>query len=300
MTFIHFPPHIVPNPRIDPPVPSGETADTKVTLMMSPRQAREMIGNLMDQDYRLTWISSYRLGPSMKPYFDFVMSNSSTVDTISFIEIGYTLLNQTIGEMKRKGYYVRLLIDRIRGRNPSEPSYSVIFEPRDAIFETKVFLRDSYDAYKLRLRRNTEAGYRIISHSFCSIRGHLEATSVYTRDRRITHNIPTPDYSALEVRSNLTFFEFTSTTLELANDGFFPYSVEVFSQGHTTNSFFSVIYEERSMNSQGNWFRWSLNTTAAREMIHRETQQTWDVYLTVGYTYLDNIEHFIEFKRKGF
>lgn len=266
---------------------------------MAPRQARSRIEELMAQHYKLTYISSYRVGPSMVPYFDFVATNSSTVDTVSYVEIGFEKLNESIHQMKKQGYDVRLLIDRIRGKNPSEPSYSVIFERRDPIFETQVFLRDSFSSYTSRLDRMTKEGFRLISHSFCSIRGALEATSVYLRDRRIPLDIPTPNYPELKVSNNLTFFAFTSTTLRLASEGFYPRSVEVFKVGESTNSHFSVIYEKRSENSQGNWFRWSVNTTAAREMIARETAHSWDVYITTGYTYLGNTEHFIEFERKG-
>lgn len=266
---------------------------------MSPRQARDHIKTLMGSGYKLTWISSYRLGPSMNPYFDFVASNSSRVDTVSFVEISYEKLDSSIREMRDRGYSVKVLIDRIRGKNPSSPSYSVIFEPRNAIFETEVFLRDSFKVYETRLANNTRAGYRISSHSFCSIRGNVEATSVYTRDRRIAYNIPIPKYPALVVKNNMTFFDFTSATLTLAGEGFYPYSVEVYLQGDRTDSSFSAIFEERNENSQGNWFRWSLNTTAARDLIELQTGRSWEVYLTVGYTYLSKSEHFVEFKRKG-
>lgn len=272
--------------------------DVEVTILMSPRQARDRMETLMGSGYMLTWISSYRLGPEMKPYFDFVASNSSLVDTVSYVEIGYDELNKTIHDMEKRGYFVRLLIDRIRGRNPSEPSYSVIFEPRGAILKTEVFLRDSYTDYLSRLSRNIAAGYRLLSQSFCSIRAQVEVASVYTRDRRIALNIPVPQAPAMEVKNNMTFFDFTRATLALARNGYFPSAVEVFAQGSSTNSYFSAIYEERDVFSHGNWFRWSLNTTAARDMIERETRRSWDVYLTVGYSYLGNTEHFVEFKRK--
>lgn len=266
---------------------------------MSPKEARDRMQTLMSGGYKLTWISSYRLGPEMDPYFDFVASNSTLVNTFSYVEIRYEELNKSIRDMKGKGYFVSLLIDRIRGRNPSEPSYSVIFAPRNAILETEVYLRDSYSDYLSRLFKNTNDGYRMVSQSFCSIRSSVEVASVYTRDRRIPLNIPTPYSPAMQVRSNMTFFHFTTITLKLAVDGYFPSAVEVFAQGSSTNSYFSVIYEERDVETHGNWFRWSLNTTAARDMIERETRNSWDVYLTVGYTYLNNMEHFVEFRRKG-
>ena len=270
-----------------------------VTILMSPRQARDRIKSLLRNGYKLTWISSYRLGPDLKPYFDFIATNSSRVDTKSVVEIGFSELNRTIYDMKDQGYYIKLLIDRIRGKNPTEPSYSVIFEPRAPIFETEHFLRDSFETYKTRLATMTRSGYRLISHSFCSIRGQVEVTSVYIRDRRIAFNIPTPEYPDLVIKSNLTFFEFTDSTIKQATRGFYPASVEVFKADSSHYSYFSVIYEERDVNTQGNWFRWSLNTTAARDLILTQTQHSWDVLLTTGYTYLQNIEHFVEFRRKG-
>ena len=293
-------PLLVPNPNT--PAPPGTTnanVDVPVRLLTSPRQARDQIKTLMNNGYKLTWITSYRLGPDKTPFFDFVASNSSLVNTISYVDIGYNKLNRSIHEMKEQGYFVSLLIDRIRGPNPTEPSYSVIFSPRDAILETQVNLRDSYEDYLSRLARNTAAGFRILSQSFCSIQDSVEVATVFTRDRRIPLNIPAPRGPAIEVRSNMTFFQFTRITLQLAADGFFPSAVEAFTQGSTTNSFFSVIYQQRGENTFGNWFRWSLNTTAARDLIEKETSQSWDVYLTVGYTYIGNTEHFVEFRRKG-
>jgi hypothetical protein len=216
------------------------------------------------------------------------------------VEINYNKLNRSIHEMKEQGYFVSLLIDRIRGPNPSEPSYSVIFAPRNPILETEVHLREKYTEYLSHLSRNMDSGFRLISQSFCSINETVEVATVYTRDKRIPLNIGTPLAPSQQVRSNMTFFQFTRFTLDAAREGFFPYAIEVFSQGRrSTDSYFSVIYEKRNSDTHGNWFRWSLNETTARDMIERETRVAWDVYLTVGYTYLGNREHFVEFRRKG-
>lgn len=264
---------------------------------MSPRQARDRIQTLMNNGYKLTWISSYRVGPDNIPYFDFVASNSSLVDTISYVEIGYSKLSRSIHELKEQGYFVNLLIDRIRGRNPDEPSYSVIFTPRDAILETQVNLRDSYEDYLSRLARNTADGYRLLSQSFCSIRGSVEVASVFTRDRRIPLNIPAPRGPDMRVKSNMTFGQFTDVSLRYINDNLYPVAVEIFTQGRRRESFFSVIYEKRAGNTY--WFRWSMNTTAARDLIESATQMYWDVYLSAGYTYNGRSEHFLAFRRKG-
>ncbi len=269
-------------------------------ILVSPRQARDHIKQLMRDNYKLTWVSSYRLGPDLRPFFDYIATNSSSIDTISYVEIGFVELNTTIQLMEKKGYFIKLLIDRIRGKNPDEPSYSVIFEPRHSIYETEVFLRDNYLSFSRRLEKMMEDGYNLISYSFCTIRGVVEVTSVYTRDKRLLFNIPIPSLPAMVFKGNLTFFEFTTVALEYAIKGFYPYSVEVYKQASSPYSFFSVLFKERTESTQGNWFRWSLNTTAARDLIRTETVQSWDVTLTTGYTYLGNSEHFIEFKRKGY
>lgn len=256
------------------------------------------MSSLMKAGYKLTWISSYRVGPDMIPYFDFVVSNDSALDTIAFVEIRFAELNETIHVMEQRKYFVSLLIDRIRGKNPLEPSYSVIFTRRDEIFETKVHLRDTLAKYKVRLVRKFRNGYRLLSQSFCSIRGSIEVSSVFIRDRRIAYNIPTPKYPKWRAEVNLTFFEFTDTTLREARKNFIPVAVEVYKIDGVAQSLFSVVYEERTDRTEGNWFRWSLNTTAARLLIKENVAKSWDIFLTTAYTYLGRTEHFIEFTRK--
>jgi len=250
----------------------------------------------MKAGYKLTWISSYRVRPDMIPFFDFVVSNSSCVDTVAFVEISFAELNETIHVMEQRKFFVSLLIDRIRGKNPSEPSYSVIFTRRDEIFETKVYL--TLAKYKVRLSRKFRNGYRLLSQSFCSIRGSIEVSSVFIRDRRIAFNIPTPKYPQWRAVVNLTFFQFTEVTLTEARKNFIPVAVEVYKVGGVAQSMFSVVYEERTDRTEGNWFRWSLNSTAARMLIEETIARSWDIFITTAYTYLGKTEHFIEFTRK--
>lgn len=254
----------------------------------------------MNADYKLSWISSYRVGPEMVPYFDFVVTNNSAVDTLAFVEISYAQLNETIHAMKEKRYYVSLLIDRIRGKNPTEPTYSVIFTRRDEIFETMVHLRDTLETYKVRLAQKFQDGFRLLSQSFCSIRGSIEVSSVFIIDRRIHFKFPTPKYPEWRAMVNLTFFEFTGATLKEARRNFIPAAVEVYKVDGLTQSLFSVVFEERTAVTEGNWFRWSLNSTAAVEFIRANTgdDHSWDIFITTAYTYLGKTEHFIELTRK--
>ena len=279
-------------------LPVDEEVDIQSHILIPPRQARAEMSNLMKASYKLTWISSYRVGPSMIPYFDFVASNSSAVDTVSFVEISYAELNSTILLMEGRNYFVSLLIDRIRGKNPPEPTYSVIFTRRDEIFETQVFLRDSLSRYKARLAHKFQAGFRLLSQSFCSIRGSIEVSSVFIRDKRIPLQIPTPRYPLWRAMVNLTFFQFTKATLVEARKNFIPAAVEVYKVDGISQSLFSVVYEERTDETEGNWFRWSLNSTTATRFIQEQIKRSWDIYITTAYTYLGKTEHFIELTRK--
>ena len=202
--------------------------------------------------------------------------------------------------MQERGYFVKLLIDRIRGKRPTEPSYSVIFEPRNEILETQVYLRDQYDTFLTRLANKTHEGFNLISHSFCSIRNKIEVSSVFTRDRRIPLNISAPFYPHRQTLSNLTFFQFTDKTLRLAHKDYVPSSVEVYMLPKISESLFTVTYTKRTEATRGNWFRWSLNTTEIQDIVKTETKRSWDVFITTGYTYLGKTEHFVEFTRKQF
>jgi len=285
-------------PTLAQPLPVEEEAEVQSHILIPPRQARAAMSNLMTAGYKLTWISSYRVGPDMVPYFDFVATNSSIVDTVSFVEISFSELNSTIHLMEGRNYFASLLIDRIRGKNPLEPTYSVIFTRRDEIFETQVFLRDSLRAYKTRLARKFQAGFRLLSQSFCSIRGSIEVSSVFIRDKRIPLHIPTPTYPPWRALMNLTFFQFTEATLAEAKKNFIPAAVEVYKLDGISQSLFSVVFEERTDVTEGNWFRWSLNSTAATSFIRDQIRRSWDIYITTAYTYLGRTEHFIELTRK--
>ena len=248
--------------------------------------------------YKVIWATTYQLGPNSKSYFDVVLSNSSTVDVKGFFDLDITQLNRTIQNMTQYGYSVCFLSDRKRGNRPVSPHYTVVFKRDPQLIETKVYLRDSIAAYLERLARKKREGYQLVSHSFCAIDGTLEAASVYKRDRRLAFNITVENQQRWKSYHNLSFYDFTRTALHLGRQNYTPSFVETYEPGQSGISLFAAIFTEHTPTTKFNWFRWGLNTTSAIQYVNR-WKSLWDPVITTGYNYLNNVYHFIEFKRRS-
>ena len=297
----------VPDPKIPlptaPPNPLEPTykADYKVILKMSPRQARAEASDLQLNGYKILWVSTYRVGQNKKPYVDVILTNSSEADSKGFIDLSHSDMNQTIYDMKLQGYTASYIVSRVRGRNPPAPSYSAVFTRKNNIFETEVFLRDSVQEYEQRLTKRKADGHRLLSHSFCEIAGQLEVVSVYERDRRLAYNISIPDSELWESYHNITFFNFSDVALRRGREGYYPSYVEAYNFGATTDqsNFAAVFVKPIGLNL--NWFRWALNTTAAKQTIDSELEDsTWVPMISLAYNYLGNVRHYLGFTRRKY
>ena len=228
-----------------------------------------------------------------------VLSNSSNVDTKGYLDLNVTRLNHTIRSMSQQGYSVWYLSDRERGREPTAPHYSVVFRRTPELTETEVYLRDNVTTYLERQAQKRQEGYQLISHSFCNIRGKLEAASVYIRDRRLAFNITVENQQRWESHHNLSFFEFTGVALRLSTSkNYYPSFVEVYQQGESDASTFAAIFQERPTSTTAYWFRWGWNTTTTNQYIHKE-RNSWEPLISAGYNYNSNVFQFVVFKRKS-
>ena len=297
----------VPDPSVrlptappNPLVPRFK-ADFHVVLKTSPRQARSEVEDLVADGYKVLWVSPYRVGPNLKPYFDVILTNSSEADTIGYLDLSVDELNQTIHDASMRGYSASYVVSRDRGKNPTAPSYSAVFTRKNDIFETEVFLRDNVQMYEQRLTRKRAEGYRLLSHSFCGIQGQLEVVSVYERDRRLAFNISVPDLLQWQSQHNLTFFKFSEVALNLGRDGYYPSYVESFNFGsETEHSRFAAVFEKPN-GVNLNWFRWALELSAARETINNELDDgIWQPLISFAYNYLGNIRHYLGFTRRRY
>ena len=323
VTALHIPtPTITPSPSppITSPLPVPDNniplptappntltpkfkADFQFRLKWSPRQARSEVDDLTAEGYKLLWVAPYRVGPSLKPYFDVILTNSSEADTKGFMDLTFDDMNRTIHEMKAEGYSASVVVDRARGKAPTAPSYSAVFTRKNDILETEVYLRDRVQEYEERLKRMKAAGYRLISHSFCEIQGQLEVASVYERDRRLAYNITVPNLLRWQSYYNLPFYNFSEVALSLGRQNYYPYYVESYNlQGVSTtgNSVFAAIFEQ-PIGPNLNWFRWSLERSAAEDTITSElTDGIWEPRVSLAYNYLGNIRHYLGFTRRRY
>ena len=254
--------------------------------------------NWEKQGYKVIWATTYQVGPNSKSYFDVILSNSSRFDVKGFFDLDITDLNRTIQNMTQQGYSVWFLSDRKRGNRPVSPHYTVVFKKDPQLIETKVYLRDSIAAYLERLARKKHEGYQLVSHSFCAIDGKLEATSVYKRDRRLAFNITVDNQQRWESYHDLSFYNFTRIALHWSRQNYTPSFIEAYEPGQSGTSLFAAIFTEHTPATKSNWFRWGLNTTSVIQNIDRQ-KSVWDPLITTGYNYLNNVYHFVEFKRRS-
>ena len=300
----------VPDPNIPLPTPPPDPNDPKfipdfhVILKTSPRQTRSEVEDLVDNSgYKVLWVAPYRVGPDLKPYFDVILTNSTQADTKGFLDLNIDDMNLTIFDQRALGYFAQFIVSRDRGKNPSAPSYSAVFTPKNSLFETEVYLRDSVEQYESRLSTKTAAGYRLLSHTFCRIQGQWEVASVYERDRRLAFNISVPDTERISWQSehNLTFFRFSEVALRLSREGFYPSYIQTYKDATTGNSKFAAVFEKPGSGANLNWFRWALNITTVQDTITAEVNDgIWEPLVTLAYDYLGNIRHYVGFTRRRF
>ena len=247
----------------------------------------------------MIWITTHTGGAVLSHTVDVILSNSTLVDTRVFIDLSASQLNQTLQQMASEGYSIKTLADRERGRAPSSSvSYTALFDRANHLLETEVFLSDSLDEWKRRLVRMNSTGYRLISQSFVEYQDSVQVSTVFTRDKRLAHNIefdPPPDVVTF---TNVSFFDFTGHALDYARRNYYLSHLEVHQLSTEQSSRFSAIMLEHTDKTiaGGHWFRWGLNEAAVQALIQVEAD-SWDPYVVSGYSHQGIINYYIAFRR---
>lgn len=292
----------VPEPEDIPtvaPVVPRRIADVQTYFRLPSKQARATLTENVEIGYKLYWVTSYRVGPSKKPFFDMLFTNSSLVDTLGVVDELLTTFIQTISTFAARGYFVTHLSSRARGRTPKAPSFSAVFTLTPSVMETTIYLGDTESEYLSRLADRRASGYQLVSHTFCEIQGAVQVASVYSIDKRRLLNISLEEEEEEEAAlwqsfHSLTFLNFTTVALELNVQHFYPSSMEVSCQ-HGTSVVAAVFVQLRT---DDNWFRWGLNTSDVRESV-RDEVRSWQPRLTVAYNYINEVSHYLQFQRRS-
>lgn len=161
-----------------------------------------------------------------------------------------------------------------------------------------MFLGDSVEDWKKRVVRMNDSGYRLISQSFTHLQGREEVSTVFTRDRRLVHNITFESPPKMVSFSNVSFFEFTSLALNYARKSYFLTHLEVTQRDTETSPGFSAILVAHTAKTvrRGNWFRWGLDEEAIATMIQLEAPN-WDPYVISGYSHQGEAVYYVAFQR---
>lgn len=291
----------VPDPDIEIPTVAVVSKPVHVITLrsLSPKRARSEVTAHLTNGYKVTWITTHSGGAIQSHAMDVILSNSTLVDTRVFIDLTATQLNETIHQMANEGYSIKTLADRERGRAPgSSISYTALFERTNYLLETEVFLGDSLEQWRNRVAVMNSSGYRLISQSFVDYQGKQQAATVFTRDRRLAHNITFEPPPKMAVINNATFFDFTGLVLDYARRNYYLSHIEVHQRASNPSAMFSAIMLEHTDETihGGHWFRWGLSEEAVKAIIQVETAD-WDPYITTGYSHQGAIVYYIAFVR---
>ena len=284
-------PHTVPEPDIPfPTLIPRATANTLYFTEYPAKRARDHVSDLMENGYHPAWLSAY----SHPQYFDMIFHNSTEFETRGCVDQTPLKARAKIERMREEGFSVWYLTNRRRNKN--WPHYSIVFGRTPDIIETEVYLRDNMTTYFQRLEEKKSLGYRLRSHCFVDLlnNGVLEASSVFTRDRRIPFNITIGNALNWTSYHNLSFFDFTGVALQHGRDNLYPSFLDVWKYGDESR--FAAIFEELQPEDT-KWFRWGMNATVARQVVTL-AKDDWDPVISVGYKYLGNVLHFLQFQRK--
>ncbi len=299
-------PPAVPEPEITLPtsIPPSSRLKTSIQALIFYRTKRinDHVVQWERKGYNLSWASSYKFGQTPRAYYNMVFHNSTSLKTRGFLELGLEALKQKITDMKPDGYSLRYISCRMKKAVPYEPLFAAIFGQVPDIIETEVYMQDSVATYLARLREKREQGYQLVSHCFSHRPedGRVDASSVYTRDRRVAFNISVPPPVKWVSYYNLTFFDYTEVALNHSHNNMYLSFLDLWNyEGaaiRSPESFFACVFTERLTND-GAWFRWGMNTTQARDLVTKNSNN-WFPDIVAGYSYLGTLSHYVQFKRK--
>jgi hypothetical protein len=246
--------------------------------------------------FRTTWCNTYRSG--QRGHSDLIMTNRTGTDTICLMEVGNKSLPRVLKLKQEQGYYLWHISTRVRGRQTLRPTFYLLLKPLPSHLEHVYYIRETEEDYLNHLAANTRSNYTLLSHSFYRLGDELFASSAYIRDIRVTLDIPISHSPPPKWNSfyNLTLDDFESTLQRMANQSFFPSSVESYSDSHSNSSLFSAVFTEQSKDFQ-TWFKLGVNKTTVNNLI--ETSQiSWKPVLSLGYDNSGREEFYIQFVRK--
>lgn len=266
---------------------------------LSPKRTRSEVHALLGKGYKVTWITTHLLGTSKTQAFDILLSNGTNIDSRVFIDLTAAALREAVTTMTAQGYSISSLADRERGKAPNLAiSYTALFRRSNHLLETELFLGDSVDDWKKRVVAMNNSGYRLVSQSFTHLQGREKVSTIFTRDRRLAHNITFEGPPKMFSFTNETFYEFTRLALNYARKSYYLTHLEVNQRDSDTFPRFSAILVAHTALSvrRGNWFRWGLNEEAITTMIQLESPN-WDPYVVNGYSHQGEAVFYMAFQR---
>ena len=257
--------------------------------------ALEVIANWEVSGYGLSWVDVHKDQKLGVWFYDFLFHNGTVVPSKGYVEVNSTELESLIETEKELG---ELVIDTVTARYSKDGNilYGVVFKKYSHLTESYAFTGvDLYSSVVMR-NRLKEAGWVMVCHHILSTsdNSQLIISAVFHRDKRRRYGIQleSKEPNTL-VYYGFDFYQFTSITLALGLQNYYPRYVSAYFKEKETEARMSVIFEERVPKTTFfNWFRWGLNATEVRRDVERFSR-SWKPLMLSSYVYTKTLSYMV-------
>ena len=269
-----------------------DTVSVATVIGVKSHDARDIITDMGNKEYGVSWVELRNEGSGVW-FYDFLFHNSSATPSKGYVEINSSRLDALVEFETGNGYIVEQLAARYEGRGLL---YAVVFRKRSHLVESHYFAGlDLYDSTVTRAKLK-EAGWTMICHHvlYSPTGSKLKISAAFHRDKRRRFGV---ELSTREpktvVYQGFGFYQFTTITLALGVQNYYPRYVSPYYLPGETEARLSVIYEERMVGTtEYSWFRWGLNSSEVKHDIARFNDSFSPILLT-SYVYSGKLAHMV-------
>ena len=273
-----------------------KNASTHTLININASDVVKTVEEWKDRGFDATWININKDVKANQWFYDIVFQNSSLDRSRGFVELNSTQLNDIISEIEETGLIVKMISSRF---NESTILYSVVFGSYGELMESHISLNKAVYPHIVSRTKLNEEGWTLVCQHILSIKNSLTISAVYHRDKRKQYSIPVGEEPVTTAYYGFTFYQFTSITLSLGRQNYYPKYISTYNFRSETESRFSVIFEIRhDLDSQYRWYRWGLNSTEIKKHIS-SFSSLWDPKFTAKYTYNGQKSYMIEWGFKN-
>ena len=273
------------------PGPGKYSAHVEEEIGITADVAEEIVSNWSSRGYEISW-TDVRMDQRKGVWlYDFLFQNSSIQRSKGYVEINDTELQKLVEVEKANDLIIEIVTARI---NKGDVLYAIVFKEHSHLVESYSFT--GIGLYELVITRDRliEAGWKMVCQHLLPMADVIKVSAVFHRDKRQRYGIK-EGLDELKTLSyyGLNFYQFTTITLVLGLQNYYPRYVSSYNKDDEVDSRLSVIYEERVAGSTFfNWFRWGRNDTEVTRDVSFFSD-SWSPVILCGYVYNNDVSYMV-------